>query len=338
MIRETITKLADKTDLTEGETEEVMEEIMSGQATPAQIAAFLIALRMKGETVAEITGAARVMRNKATRINVKDPNVVDTCGTGGDRSHTFNISTAAAFVVAGAGITVAKHGNRSVSSLCGSADVLKALGVNIDIPPARVEKCVNETGIGFLFAPMHHPAMRHAVGPRQEIGIRTIFNILGPLTNPAGASCQVVGVYSSHLTETLAQVLLNLGASHCFVVHGGDGLDEITITGETMVSEGQKGKVKTYKIRPGDFGIKTGTLEDIRGGSAEDNARIVLKILEGERGPRRDIVLLNAAAGIMAGGRAADFPAAIKAAEESIDSGKALAKLEALKRETTQWV
>ncbi|MBI5406798.1 MAG: anthranilate phosphoribosyltransferase [Nitrospirae bacterium] len=340
MIREAITKLVDKTDLTEGETEGVMEEIMSGQATPAQIAAFLIALRIKGETVEEITGAARVMRNKATRINVQDPHVVDTCGTGGDRSHTFNISTVSAFVVAGAGITVAKHGNRSVSSLCGSADVLKALGVMIDIPPERVERCVNEIGIGFLFAPMHHPAMRHAIGPRQEIGIRTLFNILGPLTNPAGAACQVVGVYSSHLTETLARVLLNLGASHCFVVHGSDGLDEITITGETMVSEGisegYREKVKTYKIRPGDFGIKTGTLEDIRGGRAEDNARIVLKILEGERGPRRDIVLLNASAGIMAGGRASDFPAAIKASEESIDSGKALAKLEALKRATTQ--
>ncbi|MBI5097071.1 MAG: anthranilate phosphoribosyltransferase [Nitrospirae bacterium] len=271
---------------------------------------------------------------------VQDSNVVDTCGTGGDRSHTFNISTVSAFVVAGAGITVAKHGNRSVSSLCGSADVLKALGVTIDIPPERVERCVNEIGIGFLFAPMHHPAMRHAIGPRQEIGIRTLFNILGPLTNPAGAACQVVGVYASHLTETLSRVLLNLGASHCFVVHGSDGLDEITITGETMVSEGisegYRGKVKTYKIRPGDFGIKTGTIEDIQGGSAEDNARIVLKILEGERGPRRDIVLLNAAAGIMVGGRASDFPAAIKVAEESIDSGKALAKLEALKRATTQ--
>ena len=336
MIKEAIAKLAEKKDLSEGETEGVMEEIMSGQATPAQIAAFLVALRIKGETVEEITGAARVMRNKATRINVQDSNVVDTCGTGGDRSHTFNISTASAFVVAGAGITVAKHGNRSVSSLCGSADVLKALGVTIDIPPERVERCVNEIGIGFLFAPMHHPAMRHAIGPRQEIGIRTLFNILGPLTNPAGAACQVVGVYASHLTETLSRVLLNLGASHCFVVHGSDGLDEITITGETMISEVHRAKVKTYKIRPGDFGIKTGTIEDIQGGSAEDNARIVLKILEGERGPRRDIVLLNAAAGIMAGGRASDFPAAIKAAEESIDSGKALAKLEALKRATTQ--
>lgn len=335
MIKEAITKLVDKIDLNESEAEAVMEEIMSGQATQAQIASFLTALRIKGETVEEITGSARIMRNKATRINVNDPNVVDTCGTGGDRSHTFNISTAAAFVVAGAGITVAKHGNRSVSSKCGSADVLKALGVNIDIPPERVEKCVNEIGIGFLFAPIYHPAMRYAIGPRQEIGIRTIFNILGPLTNPAGAACQALGVYSTHLTEILARVLLNLGATHCFVVHGSDGLDEITITGETVVSEGYRGKVKTYTIRPGDFEIKTGTVEDIRGGSVEDNAHIVLKILEGEKGPRRDIVLLNAAAGIMASGRSSDFSTAIKVAEESIDSGRALAKLEALKRATS---
>lgn len=334
MIKEAITKLVDKIDLTEAETEAVMEEIMNGQATQAQIASFLTALRIKGETVEEITGAARVMRNKATRIRVADPDVVDTCGTGGDRSHTFNISTAAAFVVAGGGVTVAKHGNRSVSSMCGSADVLRALGVNIDIPPERVERCVNEIGIGFLFAPLYHPAMRHAIGPRQEIGIRTIFNILGPLTNPAGAACQVIGVYSSHLTETLARVLLNLGATHCFVVHGSDGLDEITITGESMISEGHKGKVKTYTLRPGDFGIKTATVEDLRGGSAEDNARIVGKILEGEKGPKRDIVLLNAAAGIMASGRASDFDTAIRLSEESIDSGKALAKLEALKRAT----
>ncbi|OGW55550.1 MAG: anthranilate phosphoribosyltransferase, partial [Nitrospirae bacterium RIFCSPHIGHO2_02_FULL_42_12] len=249
MIKEAITKLVEKTDLTGVETETVMEEIMSGLATQAQIASFLTALRIKGETVEEITGAARVMRSKATRINVAAHNIVDTCGTGGDRSHTFNISTSAAFVVAGAGVTVAKHGNRSVSSACGSADVLKALGVNIDIQPERVEKCVNEIGIGFLFAPVHHPAMRYAIGPRQEIGIRTMFNILGPLTNPAGASCQIIGVYSAHLTETLAHVLLNLGSTHCMVVHGSDGLDEITITGETRVSEGRKGKVRTYQIR-----------------------------------------------------------------------------------------
>ena len=334
MIKEAITKLVEKTDLSEGESEAVMEEIMSGQATQAQIASFLTALRIKGETVEEITGAARVMRSKAARINVKDPNVVDTCGTGGDRLHTFNISTAAAFVVAGAGITVAKHGNRSVSSMCGSADVLRALGVNIDIPVERVEKCVNETGIGFLFAPVHHPAMRHAVGPRQEIGIRTIFNILGPLTNPAGAACQVIGVYSAHLTEILARVLVNLGAKRCFVVHGSDGLDEITITGETIISEGYRGEVKTYSIRPGDVGIKTGTIKDIKGGSAAENSSIILQILGGEKGPKRDIVLLNAAAGIMASGKSPDFNAGIRLAEVSIDSGKALAKLEELKRAT----
>lgn len=334
MIKEAISKLVEKTDLTEEESEHVMEEIMSGSATQAQIASYLTALRMKGETVEEITGSARVMRNKVTRINVNDPHVVDTCGTGGDRSGTFNISTTTAFVVAGAGVTVAKHGNRSVSSQCGSADVLKALGVNIDVPPERVEKCVNEIGIGFLFAPLYHPAMRHAIGPRQEIGIRTMFNILGPLTNPAGASSQVLGVYAAHLTETLAHVLMNLGSSHCFVVHGSDGLDEITITGETMVSEGYNGTVKSYKIRPGDFNIKIGTLEDIKGGSAEDNASIVLKILQGEKGPRRDVVLLNAAAGIMASGKVPDASAAIKAAEEAIDSGSAMGKLEALRKTT----
>ncbi len=335
MIKEAISKLVENIDLSEEESELVMEEIMSGNATQAQIASYLTALRIKGETVDEITGAVRVMRNKVTRINVKDPHVVDTCGTGGDRSGTFNISTTTAFVVAGAGVTVAKHGNRSVSSQSGSADVLKALGVSIDMPPERVEKCVNEIGIGFLFAPLYHPAMRYAIGPRQEIGIRTMFNILGPLTNPAGASCQVLGVYASHLTETLAHVLMNLGSTHCFVVHGSDGLDEITITGETMVSEGFNGSVKSYKIRPGDFDIKTGTLEDIKGGSAEDNAAIVLNILQGEKGPRRDIVLLNAAAGIMASGKVSDVNDAIKAAEASIDSGNALDKLEMLRQATS---
>jgi len=332
MIREVISKLVEGKDLTERETEMVMEEIMSGEATQAQIGAFLTALRMKGETVEEITGAARIMREKSTRIRVNDPHVVDTCGTGGDRSHTFNISTAAAFVVAGAGVTVAKHGNRSVSSKCGSADVLNALGINIDVPPEKTEQCLNEIGIGFLFAPLYHPAMKYAIGPRREIGIRTIFNILGPLTNPAGASCQVIGVYSPHLTEKLARVLINLGATHCMVVHGSDGLDEITITGETIVSEGIRGEVKTYRIRPGDFGMLTGTIEDIRGGDPEENARIILNILQGEEGHRRDIVVLNAAAGIYVAGKARDFDTAILMARESIDSGNALRKLEALRQ------
>lgn len=336
MIKEAITKLVDKVNLTESESEAVMEEIMTGQATPAQIASYLTALRMKGETVEEITGAAIVMRNKASRIRVNDPDAVDTCGTGGDRLHTFNISTTAAFIVAGAGVTVAKHGNRSVSSMCGSADVLRALGVNIDIPPARVEACINEIGIGFLFAPLYHPAMKHAVAPRQEIGIRTMFNILGPLTNPAGVARQVVGVYSAHLTDILARVLTNLGARHCLVVHGSDGLDEITITGETIVSEGKAGEVRTYSIRPSDFGMGTAAIEDLRGGSAEDNARIVVQILEGEKGPKRDVVLLNAAAGILVSGKATDFSHAIIEAEKSIVAGAALAKLETLKRMTNQ--
>ncbi len=338
MIREAITKLVDGANLTETESEAVMEEIMTGQATPAQIASYLTALRMKGETVEEITGAAIVMRNKAARIRVNDPDAVDTCGTGGDRLHTFNISTTAAFVVAGSGVTVAKHGNRSVSSMCGSADVLRALGVNIDIPPERVEKCINEIGIGFLFAPLYHPAMKHAAAPRQEIGIRTMFNILGPLTNPAGAARQLIGVYSAHLTDILAQVLLNLGARHCFVVHGSDGLDEITTTGETIVSEGKAGEVKTYSIRPSDFGMSTSTVEDLRGGSAEENARIVVQILEGEKGPKREVVLLNAAAGILVSGKVADFSHAIIEAEKSIVAGAALAKLESLKRMTNQGI
>jgi len=315
-----------------------MEEIMTGQASPSQIASYLTALRMKGETVEEITGAAIVMRNKAARIRVSDPDAVDTCGTGGDRLHTFNISTTAAFIVAGAGITVAKHGNRSVSSMCGSADVLRALGVNIDISPARVDACINEIGVGFLFAPLYHPAMKHAVAPRQEIGIRTMFNILGPLTNPAGAARQLIGVYSPHLTEILAHVLINLGARHCLVVHGSDGLDEITITGETIVSEGKAGEVRTYTIRPSDFGMSTASVEDLRGGSAEENARIVLQILEGEKGPKRDVVLLNAAAGILVSGKAADFNHAIIEAEKSIVAGAALAKLETLKKMTNQGI
>jgi len=327
MIKEAITKLVDGANLTETESEAVMEEIMTGQATPAQIASYLTALRMKGETVEEITGAAIVMRNKAARIRVNDPDAVDTCGTGGDRLHTFNISTTAAFVVAGSGVTVAKHGNRSVSSMCGSADVLRALGVNIDIPPERVEKCINEIGIGFLFAPLYHPAMKHAAAPR-----------LGPLTNPAGAARQLIGVYSAHLTDILAQVLLNLGARHCLVVHGSDGLDEITTTGETIVSEGKAGEVKTYSIRPSDFGMSTSTVEDLRGGSAEENARIVVQILEGEKGPKRDVVLLNAAAGILVSGKVSDFSHAIIEAEKSIVAGAALAKLETLKRMTNQGI
>jgi anthranilate phosphoribosyltransferase len=328
MIKEAIAKIIDRVSLSEAESEAVMEEVMSGRATPAQIGALLTALRMKGETEDEITGAARIMRKMAVRLQVHDVHgVVDTCGTGGDRLGTFNISTTAAFVVAGAGLTVAKHGNRSVSSRSGSADVLKALGVRIDLSPKDVERSINSQGIGFLFAPLYHGAMKHAAGPRQEIGVRTLFNILGPLTNPAGASCQVLGVFREDLTEVMARVLLRLGARHCLVVHGSDGLDEITITGETVVSEGKDGRVRTYWIRPGDFEIPTGTLDDLRGGDPEENAAITRRILEGEKGARRNIVLLNAAAGIMAGGRASDLREGFLAAERSIDSGAAINKL-----------
>lgn len=331
MIKEAIAKVVEKKNLSEKEMVLVMEEVMEGEATPIQVASFITALRMKGETVEEITGAAKVMRQKATRIHAGDFIVVDTCGTGGDRSNTFNISTTAAFVVAGSGIAVAKHGNRSVSSGCGSADVLQAIGVNIELRPVEVEECLREVGIGFLFAPLFHEAMKYALGPRREIGIRTIFNILGPLTNPANAKAQVLGVYDHALTGVLARVLGKLGSTHAFVVHGGDGLDEITITGETKVSEWNKGRLRSYKIKPHDFGIKRGRLKDLLGGGPEENAKILLDILEGKKGPKRDIVLLNAAAGIVAGGKARGFKEGIKLAEESIDSGAAKKKLEALK-------
>ena len=336
MIKDAIAKVVDEEDLTEEEMQEAMNEIMTGAATPAQIASFITALRIKGETVDEITGAAKVMREKATRIKASDHVVVDTCGTGGDMAHTFNISTTAAFVVAGTGLIVAKHGNRSVSSACGSADVLQALGVNIDLRPIDVERCLNEIGIGFLFAPLFHEAMKFAIGPRKEIGIRTIFNILGPLTNPAGAKAQVLGVYSHGLTETMAKVLMKLGANHCFVVHGADGLDEITITGTTKVSEGKNGKVRTYTVRPSDYGLKKAKKVDLLGGDANENAKITMAVLSGEKGPKRDIVLLNAAAAIVAGGKAKTLKEGVKLAAESIDSSAAKEKLEAMKRFTNQ--
>ncbi len=284
-----------------------MREIMQGEATDAQIAAYITALRMKGETVEEITGSARVMREKAVPIKLDARYQVDTCGTGGDMAHTFNISTTAAFVVAAAGVTVAKHGNRSVSSKSGSADVLQALGVNIEIPSHRAEECIKDIGIGFLFAPMMHLAMKYAIGPRREIGIRTIFNVLGPLTNPAKVTAQVMGVYAADLTTLLARALGNLGTTHAFVVHGMDGLDEITITDRTKVSEFRDGKVEDYFIHPSDFGLATGKAEDLKGGDAKENAAITMDVLKGQKGPRRDIVLLNAAAALAAAGRATDL-------------------------------
>jgi len=336
MIKEAISKVVTKVNLTEAEAEAVMREIMQGEVTDAQIASYLTGLRMKGETVEEITGSARIMREKAVQIKLDAKYQVDTCGTGGDMAHTFNISTTVAFVVAGAGVTVAKHGNRSVSSKSGSADVLQALGVNIELPSHRVETCMQEVGIAFLFAPMMHLAMKYAIGPRREIGIRTIFNLLGPLTNPAKVKSQIMGVYSADLTSPLAQALGNLGAKHAFVVHGMDGLDEITITDKTKVSEFKAGKVKDYFLHPSDFGMQTGKPGDLKGGDAKDNAGTTIGILKGGQGPRRDIVLLNAAAGLVASGRASDFKEGIKLAAESIDSGSALKKLEELKAFTNK--
>lgn len=336
MIREAIQKVSNRHDLTEQETVATMNEIMSGEATPAQIACFITALRMKGETIDEITGAARVMREKATKIQTKHPFVVDTCGTGGDGAHTFNISTTAALVVAGAGIPVAKHGNRSVSSSSGSADVLKALGVNIEISPEQVGACIDEVGIGFLFAPALNSAMKYAIGPRREIGIRTIFNALGPLTNPAGAQAQVIGVYSADLTEPLANTLKNLGSQRAFVVHGGDGLDEITTTTTTQVSELANGDVKTYTLNPTELGIPTAQPAELVGGTPEENAEITLEVLRGEKGAKRDIVLLNAAAAIVASGKVGDLKDGLVLAAESIDSGKALEKLEGLKAKSNE--
>ena len=331
MIKEGIKKVIQGEDLSVSEIETIMNEIMTGQATPVQIGSFLTGLRIKGETADEIAGAARVMRAKATKISAGgDETVVDTCGTGGDGAHTFNISTVAAFVVAGTGLKVAKHGNRSVSSRCGSADVLEALGVKLDIPPAKVEGCLREVGIGFLFAPMLHGAMKYAIGPRKEMGIRTIFNILGPLTNPAGANVQILGVYDEKLTELLALALKNLGCRRAFVVHGLDTLDEISITGPTKVSELKKGTISTYEIKPEDFGFQRATREKIKGGDTQENAAIMRDILTGKKGPQRDVVLLNSGYAILAAGMAKDPREGIKRAAQSIDSGKAEEKLEAL--------
>jgi len=336
MIKEAIAKVVTKTNLSEAEAVAVMREIMQGEATDAQIAAYITALRMKGETVEEITGSARVMREKAVPIKLDAQYQVDTCGTGGDMSHTFNISTTADFVVAGAGVSVAKHGNRSVSSKSGSADVLQALGINIEIPSHRVEECLKEVGIAFLFAPMMHQAMKYAIGPRREIGIRTIFNLLGPLTNPAGVTSQIMGVYSADLTGMLASALGNLGLRHAFVVHGMDGLDEITVTDRTKVSECKDGVVKDYFIHPAEFGLPVGKPADLKGGDAKDNAAITIEVLKGAKGPRRDIVLLNAAAGLIASGKASDIKSGIRLAAESIDSGAAMKKLEQLKAFTNK--
>lgn len=341
MIREAIEKAVKGRDLTEHEMRDAFSEIMSGTAAPAQIGAFVTALRMKGETVEEITAAARVMRERALHIgpgqggvdidrdeiNVDEETIIDTCGTGGSGTNTFNISTTVAFVVAGCGLKVAKHGNRSASSQCGSADVLEALGVKLDVPPDLVQRCLLEIGIGFLYAPLFHGAMKHAVEPRRQIGIRTIFNILGPLANPANATSQVLGVYDPKLTEVMARVLKNLGSRRAFVVYGMDTLDEITITGRTRVSELKNGRVRTYFVTPADFGLKRARLDDIEGGDAKMNAAIVTAVLGGERSPRRDVVLMNASAALVAGAKAPNFRTGVKLAAQAIDSGAAYEKL-----------
>jgi len=334
MIKEAIDKVVRKIDLTQDEMTQVFEEIMTGNATPIQIGAFIVALRMKGETVDEITAAAKVMRAKASGISFGNGvDVVDTCGTGGDVSHTFNISTATAFVLAGCGVKVAKHGNRSVSSKCGSADVLEELGVKIDLSPDRVKACIEKIGIGFMFAPIFHSAMKHAVAPRKEIGIRTIFNILGPLSNPASATHQILGTFKPEITETLAGVLLNLGIKAAMVVHSEDGLDEISISAKTKITELKNKAVKSYTVEPKDFGLTIQDISKIKGGTKGENAKITLGLLEGQKGPARDIVLMNAGAALVVLGKAKDFKDGVKLAEEAIDSKKALKKLGLLKQE-----
>jgi len=330
MIREAIEALVCSRSLTFEEAADIMEEIMRGEATPAQIAAFVTALRMKGETVDEIAGLASVMQAKATPVGVTAP-VVDTCGTGGDSSSSFNISTAAAFIAAGAGLRVAKHGNRAMSSHCGSADVLEALGVKIDLGAEAVARCLETVGIGFMFAPIFHPAMRFAAAPRRQIGIRTVFNILGPLTNPAEAEYQVVGVPNAELGEKIARVLHRLGTNHSLVVHGKDGMDEISISGKSLVWDVNPHRVlPPYEVSPKDFGFEKASMAEIRGGTARQNAKILRSILNGEAGAGRNIVVMNAAAALVAGNRAPDLGEGARIAEETIDSGRARAKLDEL--------
>ena len=335
VMKDAISKVLAGEDLTETEAQEVMRAIMSGGATQAQIGSFLTALRLKGETVAEITAFARVMRQFAARINPKvEWILVDTCGTGGDKLKTFNISTVVSLVAAGAGIPIAKHGNRSVTSKAGSADVMEALGVRIDLEPPRVERCIEEIGYGFMFAPVFHGAMKYATPVRREIGIRTVFNILGPLTNPANAGAQVLGVYDRDLVETLANVLAKLGVERAMVVHGLDGLDEISNLGRTQISELKGGEVKTYFVEPMDFGFELARPEDIKGYDRDANAILLLKLLRGGDGPRRNVVLMNSAAAMVVGGKASDFEEGVELAEESIDNGDAYKKLRDLIKAT----
>lgn len=327
MFKEALNKVVERKNLSMEEAREVMETIMTGKATNAQMGAFLTALRMKGETVEEVSGFAQVMREKATPVRTAKSLVVDTCGTGGDGAHTFNISTAAAFVIAGGGVPVAKHGNRSVSSKSGSADVLESLGVNLNLTAEQVGESIDKIGIGFLFAPSLHGAMKHAIGPRREMGIRTVFNVLGPLTNPAGAQGQVLGVFSPDLTEVIAGVLAKLGTRHAYVVHGYGGLDEVSLSGPTIVAEVHKGKITKFELDPVELGFELQPHEAIVGGSPEENAKIVRSVLAGKKGPHRDIVVLNAALGMIVGRKANSIADGVKLANQSIDCGNAMGKL-----------
>ena len=331
MIKELIHQLIDKQDLSASQMQQVMQEILSGATDTADIVMFLSALNEKGQTVSELTAAVNVMLKYVEPIIVDRPNILDTCGTGGDRKGTFNISTVSALVAGGAGIIVAKHGNRSVSSKCGSADILEALGVNINMDKAKIKKCLEEIGIAFLFAPNLHPAMKHVMPARKQISGKTIFNILGPMINPARATNQLIGVYSREWTRPLARVLHNLGSKHVLVVHGRDGLDEVTTTDTTFISEAQGQSVKDYEIAPEDFGIPRVKPDDLSGGDVADNVRIARDILAGKKGAKRDIVLLNAGSAIYAADKASTIAEGIKFAAESIDSGRALKKLELLK-------
>jgi anthranilate phosphoribosyltransferase len=330
MFKDHLSTIIQGKNLKETQMAEMITEIFNGHITDAQIGAMMGALATKGETFEELAGAARAMRSAALRIQAAGSPVVDTCGTGGDGAHTFNISTTTAFVVAGCGVTVAKHGNRSVSSQCGSADVLEALGVKLDVQPEIVEEAISQIGIGFLFAPLYHSAMKHAARARKEVGLRSIFNMLGPLTNPAAANCQLVGVYAPQLTEMFAQALRLLGVKRAYVVHGHDGLDEISVCAATRVSELNDGFIRTYDILPEHYFGARALARDLSGGSPQENAAITRSILEGRKDARRDVVLFNASAALMAAGKAADFAEGIQLAATAIDSGAAAAKLKAL--------
>ena len=335
-LQKVLANTIDNVDLSQDNAQAVMQQIMDGKATPAQVAALLVALRIKGETIDEITGFARAMNDASIRVNTTRRPLVDTCGTGGGTVGTFNISTAAAFVAAGAGVAIAKHGNRSFTTQCGSADVLEALGVTLELPPERIGACIDEIGIGFLFAPAFHPAMRHAIGPRKEMGIRTVFNVLGPLVSPASATAQVMGVFDGALTKTLASVLANLGTKRAFVVHGLDGLDELSTIGVTRVSEARDGKIKTTDYLPEDFGLTRSSHEELAGGTPKKNAAILRLILSGEANDAQsNIVALNAAAAICAGGACEKIRDSLPIAQESLQSGMAMEKLEQLVAFTT---